>query len=81
MISSQPASRRSAGAPHTRRERDVTLLELLDRLLAGGVAIRGDITLAVADIDLVDISLLLVVGAVDTVGRDVLGPLRRGQER
>lgn len=63
-------------ARRVRRERDVTLLELLDRLLEGGVAIQGDITLAAADIDLVDVSLRLVVGAVETVGRDLRGPLR-----
>ena len=49
--------------------RQVTLLDLLDRLLEGGVVVHGDITLAVADIDLVDISLSLVLGAVDTVAR------------
>jgi hypothetical protein len=59
------------------QRRDVTLLELLDRLLEGGVVIQGDITLAVADIDLVDVSLRLIVGAVETVGRDLQGPLAR----
>jgi hypothetical protein len=58
---------------------DVTLLELLDRLLEGGVAIKGDITLAVADIDLVDVSLQLVLGAVESVGRDLRGPLARAE--
>jgi hypothetical protein len=47
---------------------EVTLLDLLDRLLSGGVAIHGDITLAVADIDLVDLSLSLVVAATATLG-------------
>ena len=32
---------------------DVALIDLLDRLLGGGVVLAGDITLAVADIDLV----------------------------
>ena len=57
--------------------REVTLIDLLDRLLQGGIVVQGDITLAVADIDLVDLSLRLVVGAVDAVGRDLRGPLRR----
>ncbi len=52
-----------------RDAREVTLLDLLDRLLEGGVAIQGDITLAAADIDLVDLSLRIVVGAVDKLGR------------
>jgi hypothetical protein len=40
------------------------------------VVVQGDITLAVADIDLVDLSLRLVVGAVDAVGRDLRGPIQ-----
>src|SRR6185437_2158358 len=58
---------------------EVTLLDLLDRLLQGGIAIQGEITLAVADIDLVDLSLRLVVGSVGTLRRDLNGPVpRRG---
>ena len=38
-------------------QRDVALVDLIDRLLAGGVVIAGDITLAVADVDLVHVSL------------------------
>jgi Gas vesicle protein len=56
-----------------RGAREVTLLDLLDRLLTGGVVVQGDITLAAADIDLVDLSLRLVVGSVDSVGRDLRG--------
>ena len=59
-----------------RAARDVTLLDLLDRLLQGGIVIQGEITLAAADIDLVDLRLLLVVGAVDSLRRDLRGPLR-----
>jgi hypothetical protein len=43
----------------------MTLLDLLDRLLAGGVVIRGHITLAAADIDLVDLDLAIMVAATD----------------
>lgn len=56
--------------------REVTLLDLLDRLLQGGIVVQGDITLAAADIDLVDVSLRLVIGAVDALGRDLRGPIR-----
>ena len=55
--------------------REITLLDLLDRLLQGGIAIQGDITLAAADIDLVNVSLRLVVGAVEALGRDLRGPI------
>ncbi len=47
------------------RTRQMTLLDLLDRLLAGGVVIHGRITLAAADIDLVEVDLGLLVAAVD----------------
>lgn len=42
----------------------VALIDLLDRLLSGGVVITGDLVLSVADIDLVRISLRAVVLAV-----------------
>jgi hypothetical protein len=47
------------------RARQLTVLDLLDRLLAGGVVLRGQITLAAADIDLVDVELGLLLAAVD----------------
>jgi hypothetical protein len=59
--------------------REVTLLDLLDRLLSGGIAIQGEITLAAADIDLVDLSLRLVVGSVGSLGRDLGGPVSSGK--
>jgi gas vesicle structural protein len=46
---------------------DVALIDLLDRLLNGGVVITGDITLAVADVDLVYVALQLVVASVPTL--------------
>jgi hypothetical protein len=49
------------------RGREVTLVDLVDRLLGGGVVISGDITLAVADIDLVQVSLRALVASVETV--------------
>ena len=52
------------------RQREVTLVDLVDRLLGGGVVITGDITLAVADVDLVQVSLRALVASVDTVAGD-----------
>jgi hypothetical protein len=43
----------------------VALIDLLDRLLQGGVVIQGDITLAAADVDLVRVDLQLMVAAID----------------
>jgi Gas vesicle protein len=49
------------------QSRDLTLVDLVDRLLGGGVVITGDITLAVADIDLVQVSLRALVASVEKV--------------
>jgi hypothetical protein len=50
----------------------VALVDLLDRLLAGGVVVNGDIVLSIADIDLVRISLRALIMSVreesDTAG-------------
>jgi Gas vesicle protein len=47
-------------------QRDVALIDLLDRLLGGGVVIFGDITLAVADVDLVYVGLRALISSVAT---------------
>lgn len=44
--------------------REVALVDLLDRVLAGGVVISGDIALCIADVDLVVISLRALVSSV-----------------
>jgi archaeosine-15-forming tRNA-guanine transglycosylase len=43
---------------------DVALVDLLDRLLAGGVVIAGDLTISLADVDLVHISLRALISSV-----------------
>jgi Gas vesicle protein len=50
----------------TALERDVALVDLIDRLLGGGVVIAGDITLAAADIDLVYVGLRALLTSVGT---------------
>ena len=47
-------------------ERDVALIDLIDRLLGGGVVIFGDITLAAADVDLVYVGLRALIASVAT---------------
>jgi hypothetical protein len=42
----------------------VALVDLLDRLLAGGAVITGDLVLSIADIDLVRISLRALIMSV-----------------
>lgn len=55
-------------------DRDVALVDLLDRLLGGGVVIAGDITLTVADVDLVYVSLRALVTSVATANEKQLLP-------
>lgn len=47
-------------------EQDVALIDLIDRLLGGGVVIAGDITLAAADVDLVYVKLRALIASVAT---------------
>jgi hypothetical protein len=42
-------------------QRDVALIDLIDRLLAGGVVLTGDITLSIADVDLVELCLRVLI--------------------
>jgi hypothetical protein len=63
-----PAGRRVGPEPR------VALVDLLDRLLAGGVVVSGELTLSIADVDLVDISLRVLITSVS--GQDVMEPPR-----
>jgi hypothetical protein len=53
---------------------DVALVDLVDRLLAGGVVITGDLTLSVADIDLVYVGLRALITSVATAEENNLLP-------
>jgi hypothetical protein len=48
------------------RHREVALVDLVDRLLAGGVVLGGDITLSIADVDLVYVGLRALITSVAT---------------
>jgi gas vesicle protein GvpA/GvpJ/GvpM family len=63
--------RQQRGVSRALRDRDVSLLDLVDRLLDGGVVIHGEITLAVADVDLVYVGLRALIASVETIERDV----------
>lgn len=51
------------------KEKEVTLLDLLDRILTKGVILCGDITISVADVDLVYLGLKVLLASVDTAQR------------
>jgi hypothetical protein len=55
-------------------EQDVALIDLIDRLLGGGVVIAGDITLAAADVDLVYVGLRALIASVATAHKKGLLP-------
>jgi gas vesicle structural protein len=50
-------------------ERSITLVELVDRLLDKGVVVSGDVTIAVADIDLIHLGLRALLSSVETMER------------
>jgi gas vesicle structural protein len=61
------ATRRAATLERPSHARDISLVDLIDRLLDGGVVIHGDITLAVADVDLLYVGLRALVASVNTI--------------
>jgi hypothetical protein len=60
---SVPAERQGSYPP----ERRLALVDLLDRVLAGGVVLRGELSLCIADIELVRVSLRAVVASVSSL--------------
>ena len=56
--------------------REVALLELLDRVVDHGVVIVGDITISVADVDLIYLGLRVMLTSVERAEE-----LRSGQTR
>lgn len=56
-------------SPVTAQEKEVTLLDLLDRILDKGVVLWGDVTLSVADVDLVYVGLKVLLSSVETAQR------------
>ncbi|MGD0763890.1 MAG: gas vesicle protein GvpJ [Roseiarcus sp.] len=58
---------------------DLSLADALDRVLHRGVALHGDLTIGLADVELVFLDLRLLLGSVDTIwpdGRPVVPALR-----
>jgi hypothetical protein len=60
-------------------DEELSLLETLDHVLDRGLVIAGEVTIAVADVDLVYLGLNLLLGSVETVDR-VLGERERRAE-
>jgi Gas vesicle protein len=69
----EPVTHTELPATHTERpairaER-IALVDLLDRVLAGGVVVSGEVVLSIADVDMVRISLRALVTSVSTLAR------------
>ncbi|KAF4407179.1 MULTISPECIES: gas vesicle protein [Streptomyces] len=58
-------------------QRQIALVDLLDRLLAGGVVVAGNLTLRIADVDLVRIDLHALISSVN---ENVPSPWEPGEE-
>ena len=59
---------------HPLAEREIALVDLLDRVLAGGVVLAGDVTLSIANVDLVHISLRALITSVRSGGQTPWNP-------
>ena len=49
------------------RNKEITILDVLDRVLTKGVVITGDIVISVADIDLIYLGLKVLLSSVETM--------------
>jgi len=62
------------------KSKDVTLLEILDRVLEKGVVISGDMVISVADVDLIYLGLKVLLSSVETMeqlrGSPFAGPMQ-----
>ncbi len=58
------------------KEKEVTLLDLLDRILNKGVILWGDVTVSVADVDLIYLGLKVLLTSVETAEQ-----MRNGRQR
>jgi hypothetical protein len=83
MPPSRSARRRASPKPAaTTAERlletnDATLLDVVDSVLSKGVVLRGDLTLALANVDLVYAQFSLLLCAADRVFPTDAAPRRR----
>ncbi|PTR32361.1 gas vesicle protein GvpA/GvpJ/GvpM family [Rhodococcus sp. OK519] len=58
-------------------DRRIALVDLLDRVLGGGVVVAGEVTLSIADVDMVHISLRALVSSVSALTPPLGGPPER----
>jgi len=52
--------------------KQVSLCEVLDRILNKGAVVKGEVTISVANIDLIYLSLQVVLTSIETARREML---------
>ena len=62
------------------KSKDVTLLEVLDRVLDKGVVISGDLVISLADVDLIYVGLRVLISSIETMERLRGAPMAGAQE-
>jgi hypothetical protein len=77
----RPASDSSSDVPERigLAQSDVSLLDVIDHVLNQGIVLSGDLTLGVADVDLISIRLLALISSADRVAAG--GPVASRQTR
>jgi gas vesicle protein GvpA/GvpJ/GvpM family len=68
LVPTSVTSPRQSHRPAVHTER-IALVDLLDRVLAGGVVVSGEVTLAIADVDMVRVSLRALVTSASALAR------------
>jgi hypothetical protein len=65
------------------KSKNITLLEILDRVLDKGVVISGDVVISVADVDLIYLGLKVLLSSVETIeklrGSPFVGPMQEAR--
>jgi gas vesicle structural protein len=65
------------------KSKDITLLEILDRVLDKGVVISGDMVISIADVDLIYLGLKVLLSSVETIeklrGSPFAGPMQEAK--
>jgi gas vesicle structural protein len=60
------------------KNKEMTLLDLLDGIIDTGVVISGDLVISIADIDLILIDLKLLISAIDSAFENPISKITGG---
>ena len=60
-------------------DEELSLLETLDHVLDHGLVVAGEVTIAVADVDLIFVGLNVLLGSTETINRVLGGRERRAE--